>query len=185
MGKINLKINDGYYTEDRDIWNLLCYIVRDKRVGCMVPVSLWNTRGTLKSVSDAYKQMVGLQRFFEKDKERRMYHLMITFEENVKDLDLIRDIAEEVADYLGSERQLLYGIHTDKENYHIHLAMNAVSFRNGKKWHKDKKAVDKWIRHLKGIALKKLGAELVVENKNISENRENTRKKEILQIITS
>lgn len=146
---------DEYYQKDRDIRNLLNYIVRDKKNGGLI--KFWDTRGTLPNVDAACEEMIILQRFMERDNGRRMYHLILSFDEEIKDISCVREIAVDVADYLGKNYQLLYGIHTDTKNYHIHIAMNAVCYRSGKKWHKEKKEFLKWTQFLKGIMQNKLG----------------------------
>ena len=49
----------------------------------------------------------------------------------------------EVADSIGQDYlqdyQTYYAVHDSTDNLHIHFAINAVSYKTGKKWHKSKR----------------------------------------------
>ena len=80
---------------------------------------------------------------------------------------MLVEIAEELADHLGEEYQLLYGIHMDTDNWHIHIAMNSVSYRTGKKWHANLREFDDWRKQMLKIVsnqLKKHGYKFFCEN---------------------
>lgn len=51
---------------------------------------------------------------------------------------MIIGFAKKVAALLWEEHQVYYAIHNSTDNKHIHFAINAVSYKTGKKWHKSK-----------------------------------------------
>ena len=136
-------VNKHYRKED-DIKNLLKYIGAEGRNKDKEILLIFKTRGTSKEVEKAVEQMIGVQKAYGKDKKRRVYHLIVSFPKEVKDKKYIKLCAEKIADMLFERYQVIYGIHTSKENWHIHYAINAVSYRDGKKWHKSKGEFAEW-----------------------------------------
>ena len=78
-----------------------------------------------------------------------MHHFIISFPLEIQDVQVVYILAEVLADYLGQEYQLFYGVHTDKPDLHIHLVMNSVSFKTGLKWTKGKSEFIKWGDNIK------------------------------------
>lgn len=66
-----------------------------------------------------------------------MYHMVISFPQKVRDKAMVQKAADTAADILFENYQVFYGIHLSKENWHIHFAINAVSYRTGNKWHQN------------------------------------------------
>ena len=165
MEKVTVIRVEEKYEKNKDIKNLLKYIVRSKTYEGTV--EHWGTRGTLKDIQKAYEEIVGVQEFIGKTNGRRIHHLIISFAKEIKDKQMIIEIAEELADHLGKEYQLLYGIHMDTDNWHIHIAMNSVSYRTGKKWHANLREFDDWRKQMFKIVsnqFKKHGYEFYYKN---------------------
>lgn len=150
MGKIMIKRVGHTYKDSMAIGNLLNYITREKDSGGRV--KYWGTRGLLKNVKLAVKTIETMQKYLKKDHGRRVHHFVLSFPSEIKEEQVVYIIAEAIADYLGGEYQLLYGIHMNTENLHIHIAMNAVSYRTGLKWHVSAKEFEKWKKQLAKIA---------------------------------
>ena len=156
MEKIVLKIANpkgksiGKYKNNKDIKHLLEYVVTDKDTG--TKVKYWDCRGLVRNIKDSVKIISSIQKYMGKDEGRRMYHFIISFPEKVDDLNIVCIVADAIADYIGQEYQLMYGIHTNTNNLHIHIAMNSVSYRTGLKWHKNKTEFAQWKKHVVSIA---------------------------------
>lgn len=88
----------------------------------------------------------------KKDHGRRLHHFIVSFPSEIQEEQVIFIVAEAIADYLGAEYQLLYGIHMNTDNLHIHIAINAVSYRTGLKWHVSAKEFKKWKKRIAKIA---------------------------------
>lgn len=150
MGKITIKRVDHTYKNRMAIGNLLNYITKEKDSG--ERVKYWGTRGLLKNVKLAVKTIETMQKYLKKDHGRRVHHFILSFSSEIQEEQVIFIVAEAIADYLGAEYQLLYGIHMNTENLHIHIAMNAVSYRTGLKWHVSAKEFKKWKKRIAKIA---------------------------------
>ena len=121
-----LKIVNGYDNIDAPE-KLTDYILRKARFygGCAVDVN--HAAEQIHFVKEAWNAVIG----------RQMYHFIVSFcdkELYSIDIDDAIGLAENICNYLGEKRQIIYGIHIDTDNLHIHFAMNTVSYRDGKRY---------------------------------------------------
>lgn len=150
MERIVIKMNDEYYSGDDDIKKLMAYIAgetEDKE-----KTRYYNGRGLPRNYEKAAKTIIKVQRSMKKAKQRRIYHLFISFPGEVDDVNYVKLVAESVANMLFEKHQIYYGVHEDTDNLHIHLAINAVSYIDGKKWHQSKKEFGKMKQEIHKIA---------------------------------
>jgi hypothetical protein len=141
MGPV-IKIINRHCSGDDDISRLLKYTVGKGRNENKEKVLFCNGKGVSKDPDKAVKQMIQVQKYYNKDKRRRMYHMVVSFPEYIRSEYVIKRWAESIAEMLFERYQVYYGIHTSTYNWHIHFAFNAVSYIDGKKWHQSKK--DMW-----------------------------------------
>lgn len=83
-------------------------------------------------------EMTYIQKYFNKDKGKRMIHFWISFstkEMAVLDYEDYRHIGYIVADFFENQYQLVFGLHEDTKHAHIHFAVNPVNYCTGKKYH--------------------------------------------------
>lgn len=88
-------------------------------------------------VNHAAEQMHFVKEAWNAVDGRQMYHFIVSFcdkELYSIDIDDAIGLAESICNYLGDERQIIYGIHLDTDNLHIHFAMNTVSYRDGRRY---------------------------------------------------
>ena len=121
-----LKIVNGYDNIDAPE-KLIDYILRKARFygGCAVDVN--HAAEQMHFVKEAWNAVDG----------RQMYHFIVSFcdkELYSIDIDDAIGLVESICNYLGEERQIIYGIHLDTDNLHIHFAMNTVSYRDGRRY---------------------------------------------------
>lgn len=147
MEDIVIKLKRAPYEQDKDIPQLLCYIEGEcdskkerTRYCCGAGVS--------SKPDEAARQMISLQRLYKKTAKRhgkkvcrRIYHYMVSFLETIVDANCVKLAAMEIADIFSGRYQVYYGVHEDKRDLHIHYAINAVSYVDGKKWHKNKREI--------------------------------------------
>lgn len=138
MEKLIIKMVDEHYETDSDIRNVMKYIAGEGKNAYREEVLKKRGKGVSKNASKAAQQMIAVQKSLGKDHGRRLYQMIVSLPKDVHDKKLIKNMAEEIADMLFEKYQVYYGIHTSKENWHIHFAINAVSHENGKKWHQNK-----------------------------------------------
>ena len=150
MPKVVLKNYKANYENSPAIKNVLKYVmsVKDSKE----PVDYWGTRGLLKDINHAYRVIDNMQKYLKSDYGKRLYHFSLSFPEEIKDERVIYIIANAIADYLGQEYQLVFGVHMDTDNYHIHYAMNAVSYRTCLKWHKKNDEFPGWFKNIRKMA---------------------------------
>lgn len=100
----------------------------------------------------AAEQIMIMQEALRKNKNRRIYHMVISFPTNIQNDILIIGFAKKVAALLWEEHQVYYAIHNSTDNKHIHFAINAVSYKTGKKWHKSKIELDELKGRIQNIS---------------------------------
>ena len=137
MGNAVIKIHNQYYKKDKDIKNLLMYISGESKT--KEKVRYCGCRGLPKKPEKATEKIIQIQKLYNKDNRRRVYQIMVSFPEVMKDVNCVKIIVENIAAMIYEGYQVYYGIHEDTENLHIHYAINAVSYKDGRKWHKNKK----------------------------------------------
>lgn len=118
---------DGYYPTVYDIENVIRYVWR------MAYCAPWGAVGvyplTYDKVREAY---LFVQDWFGKTEGRRVMHMMVSFPKKT-DIIEVESYAKKMVMEIGKRYQLVWGVHTDTSNLHIHLAINAVSYVDGKK----------------------------------------------------
>lgn len=150
MERIVIKMNNEYYSSDEDISTLIAYIAGETKN--KEKTRYYNGRGLPHNHEKAAKTIIKVQRSIKKAKQRRIYHLFISFPSEVDDVNYVKLIAESVANMLFEKHQIYYGVHEDTDNLHIHIAINAVSYIDGKKWHQSKKQFEDMKKDIRKIA---------------------------------
>lgn len=84
--------------------------------------------------------MEGVARVYRKDSGVHLRHSVLSFapEEGVSVADA-KAIAKEAIKYYRSDYQIIAAVHEDTDHPHIHFVMNTVSYRDGAKYHGEKK----------------------------------------------
>lgn len=137
MEKYIVKISEKYPKNDASVKQLLTYIAGEgsnKENENAISVS---GHGVSNNYEEASEQMIKIQRLYEKDRGRRGYHMIVSFEKTMTDKNFVRLAADQIARMIFEEMhyQIFYGIHTSTDNLHIHFAFNAVNYKSGKKFH--------------------------------------------------
>lgn len=133
-----ITIFNKHYPKDSDILNLLAYIAGNGREKNKQKVAYVGAAGIKRKYEKAAMQIIKTQEAFGKNKKRRIYHMVVSFPEDENNIQLVKQAAKAVATEIFRRYQVFYGVHTSTENLHIHFAINAVSYIDGKKWHMNK-----------------------------------------------
>lgn len=152
MESVIIKLTNEHFEKENDMKRLFNYIAakgKNKQTENLLQI---NGKGVSPKPEKAAKQMQAVQRAYGKENKRRMYHLIVSFTEGMKDEETIINAAESIADMLFEKYQVFYGIHISKDNWHIHYGINAVSYKTGKKWHQSKGEFGKMKQLIYGIA---------------------------------
>lgn len=139
MGSLIINMKNEYYKKDGDVERLLKYIAGKGKNALSNKTACVSACGLKKDPCKAAKQIYKVQKKVGKDRGRRCYHLVISFPEDFDDKNVVIIVATAIADKIYQRFQNYYGIHVDTDNLHIHFAINAVSYVDGKKWHQSKK----------------------------------------------
>lgn len=139
MEDVVIKISNEHYESDSDMENAIKYFAAEGKNAGKEKLLKCRGRGVSSKASKAADQMIAVQKAFGKAAKRRMYQLIVSFPEDMRNAVVIQLAADAIADMLFEEHQVFYGIHTSTDNWHIHYAINAVSYMTGRKWHQSKK----------------------------------------------
>lgn len=127
------KVIYNKYSELQDLGNLVNYAVRTDH--CTEGV--YGAQGVLKgSAEEMYRQMLGIKQFYHKTSGRQAMHFVLSFSKEEERFIGIREALEIgyiVAGYFAGW-QVVFGIHTNEDNLHIHFVLNTVSYENGLKF---------------------------------------------------
>lgn len=120
------------YNNFSSIFNLIDYALTDKRTG--KPVRYCG--GFNVDISRADEQMVLVKEYFHKASKRMMRHFIVSFEEDVLAYDAYV-LGYQIAAFYAGRYQIVFGVHEDTDNLHIHFVFNTVSFVDGLKYSED------------------------------------------------
>lgn len=138
MGKLIIKMNKTPYLQDKDIKNLIAYIDGNGKNEDTQNVIYTNANGVKRGCNEAAGQFIKMQRALGKTNGRRAYHMVVSFEDNISNPDIVIQASEAIGKEIFRKYQVFFGIHASTDNLHTHFAINAVSYIDGKKWHTNK-----------------------------------------------
>lgn len=122
---------------------------------------------------NAYECMKETKRLYGKMDKRQGYHLIISFEENECDGDIAMKVIEEfVHEYLESDYEVVYAVHTNTDHIHGHIIWNSVRFTDGYKYRYEK---GDWERHIQPLVdeiCEKYGLHTLEQNKAKDDEKE-------------
>lgn len=125
QGKLKL------YCNENAVENLIYYIMSDEKT----PSRIYGGIGV--STSDkvmAVRQFHAVKQAYRNTKGKQALHFWVSFdEEKMYSLGELRHIGYEIAKFFGGEYQIIFALHENTDNYHIHFVVNTVNFITGKK----------------------------------------------------
>lgn len=121
------------YNNLHDLENLVHYAIRPEH--CIE--GIYGAQGVSKgSADEMYQQMYGIKSFYNKKSGRQAMHFVLSFskeEERFIGVKEALEIGYIVAGYFTGW-QVVFGVHTNEDNLHIHFVLNTVSYENGLKF---------------------------------------------------
>ena len=147
--KLIIKQINKKYDSKKAIENVLHYIVREKDSKENQKVCCWKAFGASRTdIQKVCRQFIKIQKIAGKDSKKRIRHIMISFPAGVNNIQQVEIAADAVALFIFKDYQVAYAIHKKKNSYHIHFAVNPVSYRTLKKWHMSWKEFKEWKREI-------------------------------------
>ena len=118
----DMRVND-------QVGNLVSYMA--ERKGAVVRVTNCNFDNTELAI----KEIQSVQSQNTRSKREKTYHLVVSLAEGERPgSDILRQIEDEIVDHIGlGDHQRISAVHTNTDNWHIHIAINKVhpiSYRN-------------------------------------------------------
>lgn len=84
-------------------------------------------------LSRADEEIVLVKQYFQKTDKRLMRHFTVSFNDETSAYDAWI-LGWRIAAYYADRYQIVFGVHEDTDNIHIHFVMNTVSFVDGLKY---------------------------------------------------
>ena len=86
-------------------------------------------------LDNAFEQMRNTKEEFGKNDKRQGYHIVLSFEKEEADVDMVFKFAEEfVSRYLNNKYEAVIAVHDNTEHPHAHIVFNSVSYIDGRKY---------------------------------------------------
>lgn len=127
-----VKMVDDSYLNYSSIFNLVNYALTDKRTHKRVRFY----GGYNVDIDRADSQMVLVKKYYQKDSGREMRHFVVSFDEDISPYNAWI-LGWRIAAYYADRYQIVFGVHEDTDNIHIHFVFNTVSFADGRKFSSD------------------------------------------------
>ena len=91
--------------------------------------------GSTHSAETAADEMLYTANYFNKNKGKRLRHSMLSFskEERVTP-GIANNYALGIKEYYADEFQIVYAVHNNTDDVHIHFVMNQISFIDGHRY---------------------------------------------------
>lgn len=114
--------------------------------------ALYINGANITSNVSAASEMLSVAIFFGKNSGKRLRHSILSFEpcENITP-EIADAFARQIITHYSSCFQIVYAVHTNTKNVHIHFAMNQISFVDGHRYDGKKKDYYAFQRHMKAV----------------------------------
>lgn len=135
------------YADEDAYADLIHYCIRPMKT----PGNFIDGFGVLPQL--AAEQMQIVSHAYRQDHGIRLRHWIISFEKGeIRDAWHANQFAQQVCWFYAERYQILYSVHEDAQNIHIHFVMNMISFQDGTRYTGKKKDYYDFLRYLNDIA---------------------------------
>ena len=113
--------------------------------------------GIAVNPQQAIFEMEALSRYYGQDTGVRLRHFILGFRprelwsKKGQSLYAAYQLAYSVAQFYGAEYQIIYAVHEDTKNPHIHFVMNTTNYRTGLKYQGKKQDLHHFIQWIDGV----------------------------------
>ena len=106
----------------------------------------------VSSMSTAAEEMQKTAVNFGKDCGKRLRHSVLSFDEKEHiSPEQAKEFADKIIQHYAPEYQILYSVHTNTDNPHIHFVMNQISFVDGHRYAGKKQDYYAFHRYMKRV----------------------------------
>lgn len=136
-----VKVRNEPYQKETDLQNLIKYTF-----GSHCECGLYGAQGLLVGTADEmYADIMDEKKEFSKDGGRMAVHIIVSFDKDMMEyIDTMTalQIGYDICAACFPGFQVIFGIHDNTDNLHIHFAVNTVSYYTGNKF--SKSVYDLW-----------------------------------------
>lgn len=155
--KIKHKAKAGYpagkYHDAAAFRSVLRYVLDSEKTSS----SLAKGVSVASDYENAVLQMETVSRLNAQDSGVRLRHMILSFEDRElargreRSLHLANVIAYDVALYYANDYQIVYAVHTDGKDVHIHFVMNMVCYHTGLKYRGNRGDLYQFIEYINSV----------------------------------
>lgn len=116
---------------------VLSYMLRegDRDDSDLIPEVVGGYGVNLKSVDTMVQDMKMVKDLYDKNDGRQIRHIAVSLDEKeTEGISDLRAFAYEVCGYFGRDYQTVFAGHGKEKGVHLHICINSVGFRDGKKF---------------------------------------------------
>lgn len=124
-----VKMVRNSYLNYSSIFNLVNYVLCDKSTSERVRFY----GGYNVDIDRADEQIMHVKDYYRKDDGRKMRHFIVSFGDEIPAYDAYV-LGWRIAAFYANRYQIVFGVHEDTDNVHIHFVFNTVSFTDGLKY---------------------------------------------------
>lgn len=109
--------------------------------------------GMAVNPENATVEMSILSSLYNRDQGLRLRHWIISFDPTeITDPQIADQFARQAVQFYGNTYQIIYAVHEDADQIHIHFVMNMISYQDGRRYRGVKKDYYDYIRALNEIS---------------------------------
>lgn len=111
----------------------------------------------VSSMETAAEEMQYVAEYYNKDFGKRLRHSVLSFEEDWVTAEMANNWAMQIIEFYAPEYQIVFAVHCNTDNIHIHFVMNHISFVDGHRYRGKKKDYydfQGYIRQMCGLPVK-------------------------------
>ncbi|MGN1193484.1 MAG: relaxase/mobilization nuclease domain-containing protein [Dorea sp.] len=131
-----MKTTDEYYATEEDMLGLIRYVIEPHPNYCgQVYIRCRNLYlGNPMNPEMICRQLLWVNTIYRQNYGRQMYHFILS-PDILNDFpgEQLAEIAGQIADQFFTGHQVIYAVHENSGNKHIHFAINAINMTNGKR----------------------------------------------------
>lgn len=124
-----VKVVNEDYTKPDALVHLIYYILRNKNTGGRCRYC----GGANIDINNAENEIMYIKKRYRKTSGRQARHFIVSLGDEYDFTPYeLNEIAMQICGYYMDRFQIMYSVHEDTANLHIHFAMNTVSYIDGK-----------------------------------------------------
>lgn len=126
MEKIIVEFPKGDYANEGALENVITYVLRLKKMnlsggyGCYI-TDPWDIAYQFRKVQQSYSRYI----------KKQVVHIIVAIDKYLLSAEEVKELAYMILGYFGGNRQVVFAVHDDNSNLHVHFAINPVAFTNG------------------------------------------------------